>query len=150
MNNRIPFAALSAALVLLPTIATATITFSAGYTGPWKWDELTMTVRTEGLSTYYKGTAEITGYTGSATEITIPNKISWHHNVTADGDVVTHFEYEVEVVSINMATWSYRFKENVTSIVFPNCITNIANCVFTCPNLTSIVGPTSLPNFTVF
>ena len=66
---------LSAVLLVGATanVSAAHITFSAGYDGPWEWDEVTMTTWTEGsgmnTATYYKGTACITGYSGIDPEV---------------------------------------------------------------------------------
>lgn len=120
--------------------ASATITFSAGYDGPWEWDEVTMTTRTEGSGMdtriYYKGTACITGYNGSSTEIEIPSKIAWYHDVTGP-DLSIHYEYEVEVVAIGR--YAFSGKSSLISITIPDSVTNIGYSAFNnCAGLTSV------------
>ena len=148
-----------AAVLLAGAAANASaahITFSAGYDGPWEWDEVTMTTRTEGSGmntrTYYKGTASITGYNGSATEIEIPSKIAWYHDVTGP-DLSIHYEYEVEVVAIGAKAFSgnssysshWAHNQTLTSITIPDSVTSIGEGAFNyCSGLTSITIPDSV------
>ncbi len=139
-----PLLAAFAALCLAGSPAAAAhITFSAGYNGPWEWDEITMTTKTSGLSTYYKGTARITGCDGSATAIEIPSKIAWYHDVTANGGVVTHYEYEVDVVEIGVSAFYHHSR--LTSVTIPNSVTSIGDYAFeNCSGLTSVTIPDSV------
>ena len=135
----------------LATVGAETIHIHQSYNGPWKWNELTMTTTTQGSgmhqTTTYKGTAEITGYTGSATDLVIPKKISWTWDVTAsDGSLSDHFSYEVEVVGIG---WDAFFERpSLTSVTIPDSVTSIGDFAFGhCSGLTSVTigsGVTSI------
>ena len=116
--------------------------FTLGYDGPWRWHEVTMTTTVQGeypnQTTYYKGTASITGYVGNATSLTIPKKISWTGSVsTTDGSVDLTYSYEVDVVGIgDRAFWG---KSSLTSVTIPNSVTNIGVAAFwCCSGLTSV------------
>lgn len=120
-----------------------TIHIHQSYTGPWKWKELTMETSTQSSGGYsmtvYKGTAAITGYTGNAPELAVPEKISWTGDVEGGG-ISSHFSYEVEVREI----W-HLGGIPATSVIIPSTVTNLDVQAFcACPNLTSVVIPGSV------
>ena len=148
MNNKTPFIAIVVALALFTAGGALADHFDiiASYNGPWSWNVLTMTEWSEGsgmdVSTFYKGTAEITGYSGSATDIAIPNKIVWHHDLTGP-DLSNHFEYEVEIVGIGES--AFRNCTGLTSVTIPDSVMSIANGAFYyCTSLTSVTIPASV------
>ena len=74
----------------------------------------------------YDDTAEITGYTGSATDVTIPSVI--------DGYTVT-----------SIGGGAFSNCSSLTSVTIPNSVTRIYNCAFEeCSSLTSVTIPDSV------
>lgn len=89
MNARheaVSAAALALAAVLLarpPVVFAAHLHAYSNYTGPYEFDELSCTVETSGGGMFqsWKGTARVTGYTGSQVDLVIPKKVSWFADI---------------------------------------------------------------------
>ncbi|WP_278247491.1 leucine-rich repeat protein, partial [Clostridium beijerinckii] len=99
---------------------------------------------------------EITGYTGTSTDITIPSKINGK-NVTSIGNRA--FQEKSNVTSIvipegvtNIGYAAFANCSGLTAITIPNSVTSIGDIAFyTCSNLRSIVipeGVTSIGQYT--
>ncbi len=81
---------------------------------------------------HYDGKAEIIGYTGSETDITIPLRVSLNYQTYA-------------VTSISNRAFAEC--ENLTSVTIPESVTNIGDYSFyNCVNLTSVTIPESVTN----
>ena len=95
------------------------------YSGPWEWEESNL--KTVSTSTGYKQTCEamITGYTGSATDIEIPEKIKMSQTVTANGNVAVHWEYEATVTGIGNS--AFENKSSLKSVTIPDSVQYIAD-----------------------
>ena len=102
----------------------------------------------------YDGTVEITGYTGSETEIEIPSEINGKAVTSIYGDVYGAF-YDCDsltkvtipnsVKSIGMC--AFRFCDSLKTIIIGNSVTIIGNMAFdSCTSLTSITIPNSVIN----
>ena len=97
----------------------------------------------------YDGTVEITGYTGSETEIEIPSEINGKA-VTSIGDFtftgcdsLTSVTIGNNVTSIGDFTFTGCY--NLTSVTIPDSVTSIGNSAFVnCESLTSITIPNSV------
>ena len=95
------------------------------------------------------GTAEITGYTGSATELEIPSEISGY-TVTSIGDSAFEWCYRLTSITIpNTVTkiGSYAFSDcnSLTNVTIPDGVTTIGDCAFEwCCSLTSITIPNTV------
>lgn len=94
------------------------------------------------------GTIEITNYSGSATEVTIPEKIDGKA-VTSIGSYafnsanLTAVTIPHGIISIERQAFSYC--TNLTSVVIPDSVTRIASEAFLCcSNLTSVSIPSSV------
>ena len=95
------------------------------------------------------GTAEITGYTGKAAELTIPAELDGH-SVTSIGwrafvfcDSLTSITIPDSVTSI--VYWAFSYCRSLTSITIPDSVTSIGNYAFYgCDSLTSITIPDSV------
>ena len=110
------------------------------YSGPWHWEESNL--KTVQTATGYKQTCEvkITGYSGSATDITIPPKITMSQTVTDNGSVIISWEYEATVTSIGES--AFACCSGLTSVTIPNSVTSIGRWAFdSCSGIKSVVVP---------
>ncbi|MCC8072753.1 MAG: leucine-rich repeat protein, partial [Clostridiales bacterium] len=95
------------------------------------------------------GTAEITGYSGTETDITIPSTIDGY-TVTSIGDYAFEFNDDLTSITIpdgvtSIGEWSFAGCYNLVNLDIPDSVTNINNCAFLlCIGLTSITIPDSV------
>ena len=113
MKKRL-FSALLALCIVLTALPLTGLTAFAAESG-----DFTYTVLSD-------GTAEITNYTGSATELTIPSQLDGY-TVTSIGDIV------------------FMYRDSLESITIPNSVTSIGyRAFYNCGGLTSITIPNSV------
>ena len=103
----------------------------------------------------YDGTAEITGYTGSAKELEIPGELDGY-TVTSIGDWAFDFWTSLTSVTIpdsvtSIGDWAFYHCISLTGITIPDSVTSIGYGAFEdCTSLTSVIIPdsvTSIDNY---
>lgn len=93
------------------------------------------------------GTAEITNYTGSATEVTIPSEIDGYtvtsiYKVFNYNDIVKSVLVSNGIENISYSTFAYC--ENLESIIIPKSVANIeTTAIIYCPSLEQLVVDSS-------
>lgn len=92
------------------------------------------------------GTAEITGYTGSAVDLIIPSEIDGYKiiaiNEWAFSECGNLVSVEIPESVINIGSWAFGYCENLQQVKLPSKITSIEMCVFSdCVSLVDIEIP---------
>ena len=154
-----------ALVMLLSVISVAPISVSAATSGDYEYEILD------------DGTAEITEYSGSATELEIPDTLggytvtsigeyafSWSENltsVTIPDSIINislgAFGYCVSLTSITIpdsvtviGEWAFECCENLANVTIGNNVTSIGEGAFSsCTSLTSVIIPDSVINLGV-
>ncbi len=125
-----------------------------------------MTETTEDVAEYFEyeeneddngdadGTVTITGYTGSDTEVVIPDEIDGK-SVTGIGDYAFEWNEVLEKIEIpnsvtSIGECAFSGCESLKNIEIPNSVTSIGRCAFgSCRNLTGITLPEDLTRIEV-
>ena len=109
---------------------------------PWKYAETNLTMKTvtipNGTKTIISCEAIIYGYSGSDTDVTLPDVISWTDTMSGTGPLI-NYEYEAKVVAISSSSNGYNFR-TLTSITIPDGIAiDIGRSAFSgCNKLTRV------------